>query len=141
MRAAFERAKFWVREDEAYNGYNPTVSTYVEEAARYGNVEFLKWLIETNGTLKKSLLTEDLCMIASENGQLHALQWLRSQDPPCPWDEDTCSNAARNGHLNVLQWVRSQVPQCPWDEYTCSKAARNGQMKVLKWYKPHHCYL
>jgi hypothetical protein len=32
-------------------------------------------------------LTENglTCKAAAMNGHLHALQWLRSQDPPCPW--------------------------------------------------------
>eukprot|EP00605_Chrysophyceae_sp_TOSAG23-4_P000538 GSChrysophyteH1.ASY1.ANO1.607.1 assembled CDS len=31
-------------------------------------------------------------------GHLHVLQWARSQDPPCPWDEWTCCDAADGGH-------------------------------------------
>ena len=45
-------------------------------------------------------------------GDLNALQ-VRSQDPPCPWDERTCSFAAEGGHLDVLQWARSHDPPCP----------------------------
>jgi hypothetical protein len=43
------------------------------------------------------------------------LQWLRKQDPPCPWDSRACSNAAQRGHLEVLKWLRGQDPPCPWD--------------------------
>jgi hypothetical protein len=38
---------------------------------------------------------------------LEVLQWLRNQDPPCPWNEHTCTAAAANGNLDVLQWLRS----------------------------------
>ena len=61
------------------------------------------------------------------------LQWLRSQDPPCPWDESTCSYAAMNGQLHVMQWLRSQDPPCPWDGSTCSYAAKSDHLHVLQW--------
>ena len=59
------------------------------------------------------------CAEAASNGQLETLQWMRSQDPPCPWDERTCSEAARYGRLSTLQWLRSQDPPCPWDPDVC----------------------
>jgi hypothetical protein len=43
---------------------------------------------------------------------LEMIQWLRSQCPPCPWDNVACTYAARNGHLKVLQWLTSQDPPC-----------------------------
>ena len=36
---------------------------------------------------------------AARNGHLEVLRWLRSQDPPCPWDVDTCTAAAENGYM------------------------------------------
>ena len=66
-------------------------------------------------------------------GHLNVLQWLRSQDPPCPWDKYACSGAAERGHLNVLQWLRSQSPPCVWDEDACSGAAKGGHLNVLQW--------
>ena len=44
---------------------------------------------------------------------LHVLQWLRSQYPPCPWDERACSNAVINGQIDTFLWLRSQNPPCP----------------------------
>ncbi len=41
------------------------------------------------------------------------LQWLRQQQPPCPWDEETCYYAAERGHLAMLQSLRQQQPPCP----------------------------
>jgi hypothetical protein len=73
------------------------------------------------------------CSIAAWNGHLHVLQWARAQPEPCPWDEETCSYAAANGHLHVLQWARSQPEPCPWDEDTCAGAAANGHLHVLQW--------
>jgi hypothetical protein len=61
------------------------------------------------------------------------LQWARSQQPPCPWDEEACSEAARGGHLEVLQWARSQEPPCPWDTRTRDRAASGRHQHVLEW--------
>ncbi|QDZ25706.1 hypothetical protein A3770_18p82240 [Chloropicon primus] len=83
----------------------------------------------TANPVKKVALKTD----AAEGGHLHALQWLRSQEPPCPWDEWTCEAAARGGHLDVLQWARSQDPPCPWAERTCEAAARGGRLDILMW--------
>ena len=73
------------------------------------------------------------CAAAAENGHLKVLQWMRAQDPPCPWDASTCSAAASRGHLEVLQWARAQEPPCPWNEETCSAAASRGHLEVLQW--------
>ena len=81
--------------------------------------------------------TEDLYVRAlyarAGAGDQYHVQWLRAQDPPCPWDEDTCKYAALGGHLEVLQWLREQEPPCPWDEDTCLGAADGGHLEVLKW--------
>jgi len=46
------------------------------------------------------------------------LKWLRSQDPPCPWDEWACTKAAQGGHLDVLKWLIEN--DCPYEvnQYT-----------------------
>ena len=61
------------------------------------------------------------------------MQWLRSQNPPCSWDENTCARAAKSGHLHILQWLRSQNPPCPWDECCCYAAAYAGHGNIVRW--------
>ena len=70
---------------------------------------------------------------AALGGHLAVLQWLRAQDPPCPWGKYTCANAAKRGHLEVLKWLRAQDPPCPWDRFTCAGAAASGYLEVLQW--------
>ena len=41
------------------------------------------------------------CTYVATNGHLEVLQWMREQDPPCPWDKGTCAAAAMQGHLDV----------------------------------------
>ncbi len=59
---------------------------------------------------------EATCAQAAEWGYLHALQWLRAQQPrACPWNGSTCTRAATMGYLHILVWALSQNPWCPWD--------------------------
>ena len=72
------------------------------------------------------------------------MRWLRSQDPPCPFDErgHTYTTAVTNGHLNVLQWLRSLDPPCVWDEGVhgpCAHAAGKGDLDLLKWLRSEGC--
>ena len=54
-------------------------------------------------------------------------------------DAETCSNAAKGGHLDVLKWLRSQDPPCPWNKETCRYAALSGHLDVLKWLIDNGC--
>ena len=76
---------------------------------------------------------EETCACAAQNGHLELLQWARAHSEPCPWNKMTCANAALKGHLEVLQWARSQPKPCPWDVWTCAYAAQNGHLDVLQW--------
>ena len=58
---------------------------------------------------------------------MDVLQFLRSQDPPCPWDEHTCFYAVREGHLEVLKWLRDQDPPCPWGRRYCKALATGSE--------------
>jgi hypothetical protein len=64
--------------------------------------------------LRGDLMRRGVLVHAARTGDLQLLQWLRAQDPPCPWDEWACTYAAAGGHLGVLQWLRAQSPPCPW---------------------------
>jgi len=33
------------------------------------------------------------------------LQWLRAQDPPCPWDEWVVAYARELGHEQLAHWA------------------------------------
>ena len=75
---------------------------------------------------------QETCMrTASQSGQLEILQWLRSQDPPCPLGDDICWEAARCGRLRILQWLTLQDPYVSWVERTCAAAAKGGRLEVL----------
>eukprot|EP00605_Chrysophyceae_sp_TOSAG23-4_P000647 GSChrysophyteH1.ASY1.ANO1.729.1 assembled CDS len=65
--------------------------------------------------LKHSMVEVNIKLmnLTAKCGCLESVKILRSQDPPCPWNERTYRYAAAGGHLDVLQWARSQDPPCP----------------------------
>ncbi len=67
------------------------------------------------------------------------LQWLRAQDPPCPWSPATCAAAAGAGRLDILKWLRGQNPPCPWTESCAAAAACQPNLEVLQWLHGHGC--
>ena len=95
-------------------------------------VETLKWVLGMIAPIA-SWHWKTIIKASCAYGSIEVMQWLRSQDPPCPWDEHTCSVAAGQGHLHVLHWLRSQNPPCPWNEMACRLAAELGQLKALQW--------
>ena len=122
----------------------PMTMKTTELAVRGGHLCTLDWLLSRGVLLERNCFCESknkthkyrihgACCLAAETGHLSVLQYLRSLEPPCPWDEETCMYAAKNGHLHVLQWARSQPEPCPWDEWTCVRAAEKGHLHVLQW--------
>ena len=75
---------------------------------------------------------------AAASGAWAALVWMRGQDPPCPWDEGTSARAAA-WSLEKLQWVRAQDPPCPWDETVCEAASWRGDLQTLQWAIDNGC--
>lgn len=75
----------------------------------------------------------DFTAEAAKSGNLWALQWLRSLQPPCPWDRHVCSELAARGDLAGLQWARSQQPPCAWNQDCGQCAAMGGHLPMLQW--------
>ena len=142
-------------------GLDMTSRKVMNEAARYGLLEGVKWLRGGKAHWDHTTLIAaakgghlavmqwikncdpsvpwvsgsyyGVCARAARNGHLHVIQWARSQDPPAPWDAWTCREAADNGHLHVIQWARAQRPPSPWDEYMCRRAAQRGYREIVEW--------
>merc|ERR1711977_664707 len=64
------------------------------------------------GEDKQKLYDSDLMKLAAFQGSVETMKWLRSLDPPCPWDRHSCLSAASGGHLEVLKWLKREG--CPW---------------------------
>lgn len=115
------------------------------------------------GVPTHQLFDSDLMELASCQGSVEALRWLRSQGIPLDRDSyraamgghtslleylrsegedfgmDTCHSAAFGGQLDTLKWLRGLDPPCPWDAKTCLAAAWGGHVEVLKWLKQEGC--
>jgi hypothetical protein len=76
---------------------------------------------------------DNLMYNAALGGHLEIIQWLRAQNPPCPWNELVCAYAVKGGHLEIIQWLRAQTPACPWDKDTSAYASASGNLEVLRW--------
>ena len=94
------------------NGYGFSMAWY---AARYGQVELVKWLCGEGGFA----MDVRVMAWAAKGGNLELVQWLRAEG--CRWDADTCHWAVDHGHEELLRWARENG--CPWDAYTRNHAA------------------
>ena len=65
-----------------------------------------RWLMEELDVDARKLLN-----VSASAGKLEVLQWLRAQDPPCPWHWRTCKFAAEGGHLEVCLLYTSPSPR------------------------------
>ncbi len=118
----------------------------VSEAAEFGELDILKWLRKdkTGQTTLFPLSNNSICpwdetacakaCIENDyNNNIEMLKWLRSQNPPCPWNGDVYSQAIVSNRLDILQWARSQNPPCPWSSRCCFWAVRKRRFNMLKW--------
>ena len=65
------------------------------------------------------------------------LAWARGQG--CEWDARTTASAAAHDHVECLQWLRAQEPPCPWDERLCDWAIHNGSWAAVRWARSQGC--
>lgn len=61
----------------------------------------------------RSLNCSNACDLAAKYGSLKCLQWLRTRNHPFSWSVSTSANALRSEHAHVLDWLLSQNPPCP----------------------------
>lgn len=111
-----------------------------------GSVKLISWMIaDTNcpvHTCKKNCIP---IVAESKDGSPDVLAWCRAQEPPFEWGPHCCWAAACSGNLPALVWLLSQDPPCP-SENTLSCASDNallesarigGQIPVLTWLCTH----
>lgn len=111
-------------------GFGTRVMEYSGLSGCIETVDFLR----TEGNCSLSPVV--LCMAAFE-GHLELVQHLRRLG--VEWDERVCWMAAYKGNLNVLEWVRSQEPPCPWDLWTWNVAVQRKHPRVIQFCEDNHC--
>lgn len=110
----------------------------VDVLIRRGHFEALK-LVHKEGYLvfENDYDYAHLCASVAFVGRFDILRWLRSQDPPCPWDDCTTSEAASGGYFDMMKWAHENG--CPWDSSVCTGAAEGGYLEILQWAREHGC--
>jgi hypothetical protein len=95
-------------------------------------------LVKVLEWLKKSGLplkyTEDALNLASQYGHVEVLDWWLNSKLPLKYDENALHLASGNGHVNVLDWwLNSKLP-LKYTENALNIASENGHVKVLMWW-------
>ena len=114
----------------SFNYFQDLSNILSDIAARKGSLECLIYIHEKTESIKWSI-----CSLASMNGHLHILKYLKSFN--LPWYNDPCSCAAMNGHLDCLKYLHENL--CPWTNQTCTSAAMNGHLECLKYLHEQGC--
>lgn len=106
----------------------------VIEAIRNRRVKVLRWLVEEKERpIFDAYMGQDICMTASETGNIQLVKLARSLDRrrEC-WSEQVCNAAASGGHLSLLQWLVEQ--RCPADMNSLLEvAASHGHIHIVRW--------
>jgi len=61
----------------------------------------------------------------------------RARAKGCPWNAHVC--AAAGGNPKILEWLRGQNPPCPWDGDTYIRTIQRGTAADEEWLKTHGC--
>ena len=155
----------WLLSTDAPGGPCPCTTNTLDAIASHFGLSGLQWL-DINCSIPAELLTDNLLMTASQLGDkpmlewlrglaipwservteaaagtdLSILQWLRAQEPPCPWDAGRCMTAAAShGKLDVLMWMRSQDPPGPWSDECTEIAAQLATPEIMQWLHDNGC--
>ena len=139
------------------NGFGQNAYKWLLEAAKNGDLEFLKCELGKNKKITMcSEITLKMCTLAAGDGHLEVLKWAQNngcfkwaqnnvcrewtRNKGCPWDSEVCSQAAAyGGHLEVLKWARNNGYPLSLD--CILSAARNGHLDIIKFASSNGCPL
>lgn len=105
-----------------YNYYLFDETKQCARAAKYGRIEYLKYLHEHGYKWNKMT-----CDFAAICGQLECLKYAHENG--CPWNEDVCYLATWMGNLECLKYAHENG--CPWNDNTFKIAITNGHDKCV----------
>lgn len=77
--------------------------------------------------------TPDVLCMAAFYGHLDLVKHLKL-NLNCPWDLRACWMAAIKGHLKVIDWMRTQNPPCPWNYLTRNTAFTRRHFDIVQYY-------
>lgn len=82
---------------------------FCSTAAKYGRLEFLKYL---RGMIPPCPWDEETTINCAKYGHLNCLKYVGESIPPCPWNEWVCNNAYNYRHEDCLKYATDNG--CPF---------------------------
>jgi hypothetical protein len=113
----------------------PKVAPVCELAAKYGNLECLKYLHEE----VKAPWNWQAAAAAAEEGHLHILEYLFE----CKYDRwhvISCLKAAENGQIDCLKFLH-ETAKAPWDERAVWAAHHHNHSECVQYLLDNDCPL
>jgi hypothetical protein len=113
------------------NLFNHFQYDLMKSAASKGHIHIMKWLYSLGLSFKWD---KGITKVAVQGKNINALKWLRSQDPPCPWNEyEVYELASSTGNIMLMKCLRDLNPLYTWNDSLCANAAKNGHLRMLRW--------
>ena len=106
--------------------------TIISNAATYGNLDNIKWLLK-----KDFKLTNRVFKAATLKGDLTNMKWLKTNE--CPIQRDIFNIALENGDLDNIKWLHHNGYL--FDTSSLNVAIRHGSLVNMKWLFEHGCQL
>ncbi len=107
---------------------------HAQHLAYNGHLDTLQ-LLHAHKGLQKPLQQTHALLWAVLGGHQSLVEWLRSLDPPCPWNADVMAAAMAPSPRRhaAMQWMRQQFPPCPWDDFCTAQAAKWENLEAIQW--------
>ena len=109
----------------------PVMKHAAIDIAKAQHLRAMDWMCQHH--LERVCSFDYLCTIFARSGNVPMMELLRSQQPPCPWNEAEClEEACDQGHLQMLAWLRTHGSLA---SEGCLLAAASGNLPLLKWFR------
>ena len=115
----------------------PWSSTTCAFAASGGHLAVLRWAHENGAPLREQSIWHNAC------AHVEVLQWVHDLGVPWDPDRQNIYHyAARAGRLDIIQWLRAQDPPCPWGRHPTKitrVAAAYNHTAIVQWLRENGC--
>ena len=133
LQGFFDLAKYAIQKRVSFH----RIGLALEQAARRGNFEIVKWLVENGANVHYD---KDSALIgASEQGHLDIAKFLLENGADINAQSgDALGRASKNGHLEMVKLlVGSGADIHAYDDYALRMAAGKGHLPVVKYLVEH----
>ncbi|GAQ78679.1 hypothetical protein KFL_000170250 [Klebsormidium nitens] len=134
-RAGSLKILTWARSQVPPSPWNPLRCIY--GACARGHNEVADWVLK-----QEPMVRPFVCDIAAARGEVQALRWARSLDPPCPWDLERClRSAALEGVSDQeLLSILEAEPVVQLSREYCAEVAKEDRIHMLRFLLDRGCY-